>query len=53
MLYPAFYSMHLATLNKSMTKFVGLGNVEECGRIGDSTVNFLPREECGQATCSA
>src|SRR3981189_2404771 len=26
--YPAFYSMHLATLNKSMTKFVGLGNFE-------------------------
>ena len=27
-LYPALYSMHLATLNKSMTKFVGLGNFE-------------------------
>ena len=27
-LYPAFYSLHLATLNKSMTKFVGLGNFE-------------------------
>src|SRR5207237_9984436 len=26
--YPAFYSMHLATLNKSMTKFVGFGNFE-------------------------
>src|ERR1700719_245934 len=25
-IYPAFYSMHLATLNKSMTKFVGFGN---------------------------
>src|SRR5437763_12865364 len=25
-LYPAFYSMHLATLNKSMQKFVGLSN---------------------------
>lgn len=25
-IYPAFYSLHLATLNKSMTKFVGLGN---------------------------
>jgi multiple sugar transport system permease protein len=24
--YPAFYAMHLATLNKSMTKFVGFGN---------------------------
>lgn len=24
--YPAFYSMHLATLNKSMERFVGLGN---------------------------
>ena len=26
MLYPAFYSLHLATLNKSMTRFIGLGN---------------------------
>ena len=26
--YPALYSMHLATLNKSMTKFVGLGNFQ-------------------------
>jgi multiple sugar transport system permease protein len=25
-LYPAGYAVHLATLNKSMTKFVGLGN---------------------------
>ena len=25
-LYPALYSMHLATLNKSMERFVGLGN---------------------------
>src|SRR5436853_3115329 len=25
-IYPAFYSMHLATLNKSMQHFVGLGN---------------------------
>src|ERR1700753_2004094 len=25
-LYPALYSMHLATLNKSMQKFIGLGN---------------------------
>src|ERR1700681_1956112 len=24
--YPAFYSVHLATLNKSMQRFVGLGN---------------------------
>jgi multiple sugar transport system permease protein len=27
-IYPAFYSMHLATLNKSMERFVGLGNFE-------------------------
>ena len=27
-IYPAFYSMHLATLNKSMQRFVGLGNFE-------------------------
>src|SRR6201987_940125 len=26
--YPAGYSIHLATLNKSMTKFVGFGNFE-------------------------
>ena len=26
--YPALYSMHLATLNKSMERFVGLGNFE-------------------------
>src|SRR5437868_9211535 len=27
-IYPAFYSLHLATLNKPMTKFIGLGNFE-------------------------
>ena len=27
-LYPALYSLHLATLNKSMEHFVGLGNFE-------------------------
>lgn len=27
-LYPAGYAMHLATLNKGMTRFVGLGNFE-------------------------
>ncbi|WP_158672134.1 carbohydrate ABC transporter permease [Bradyrhizobium guangdongense] len=27
-LYPAVYSLHLATLSKSMTKFVGLGNFQ-------------------------
>ena len=27
-LYPALYSLHLATLNKAMTKFVGFGNFE-------------------------
>jgi len=25
-IYPAFYSIHLATLNKSMQRFVGFGN---------------------------
>jgi multiple sugar transport system permease protein len=25
-IYPALYAIHLATLNKSMTKFIGLGN---------------------------
>ena len=27
-LYPALYSIHLATLNKAMTKFVGFGNFQ-------------------------
>jgi len=27
-IYPAFYSLHLATMNKSMQRFVGLGNFE-------------------------
>src|SRR5712672_4164666 len=27
-IYPAFYSLHLATLNKSMERFVGLGNFQ-------------------------
>src|SRR6476620_4451015 len=27
-IYPAFYSVHLATLNKSMQRFVGIGNFE-------------------------
>jgi multiple sugar transport system permease protein len=27
-IYPALYSVHLATLNKGMTKFVGFGNFE-------------------------
>jgi len=27
-IYPALYSLHLATLNKSMARFVGLGNFE-------------------------
>ncbi len=27
-IYPAFYAIHLATLNKAMTRFVGLGNFQ-------------------------
>jgi len=27
-IYPAIYAIHLATLNKAMTKFIGLGNFE-------------------------
>ena len=27
-IYPAIYSVHLATLNKSMERFVGLGNFQ-------------------------
>src|SRR5581483_1688750 len=26
--YPALYAVHLATLNKAMTKFIGFGNFE-------------------------
>jgi len=29
-IYPAFYSMHLATLNKSMQRFVGFGISNSC-----------------------
>ena len=29
-LYPALYSLHLATLNKSMERFVGFGNFSSC-----------------------
>src|SRR5262245_28299555 len=27
-IYPAFYAIHLATLNKSMARFIGFGNFE-------------------------
>jgi multiple sugar transport system permease protein len=27
-IYPAFYAIHLATLNKAMTRFVGIGNFQ-------------------------
>src|SRR6202034_782359 len=27
-IYPAFYSLHLATLNKSMQRFIGFGNFQ-------------------------
>ena len=27
-IYPAFYALHLATLNKSMQRFIGLSNFE-------------------------
>src|SRR4051812_36500141 len=27
-IYPALYAVHLATLNKAMTKFVGFGNFQ-------------------------
>src|SRR3979490_544743 len=27
-IFPAFYSLHLATLNKSMQRFIGLGNFQ-------------------------
>jgi len=31
-IYPAFYSFYLATLNKSMERFVGLANFSSCSR---------------------
>ena len=29
-IYPAFYALHLATLNKAMTKFIGFGISSSC-----------------------
>ena len=42
-LYPAFYSLHLATLNKSMQRFVGLGNFEFHPGSGANEANVARR----------
>ena len=36
--YPAFYSVYLATLNKAQTKFLGLGNFSYLLKIGRAHV---------------
>lgn len=43
-LYPAGYAMHLATLNKGMTKFVGLGNFEFL--FGRETFWMVVKQSC-------
>ena len=42
--YPAGYAMHLATLNKGMTKFVGLGNFEFL--FGRETFWMVVKQSC-------
>src|SRR3546814_10596731 len=43
-LYPALYAVHLATLNKSMTRFVGLGNFEFL--FGRETFWMVVKQSC-------
>lgn len=43
-LYPAGYAMHLATLNKGMTKFVGLGNFDFL--FGRETFWMVVKQSC-------
>jgi multiple sugar transport system permease protein len=43
-LYPALYAVHLATLNKSMTRFVGLGNFDFL--LGRETFWMVVRQSC-------
>src|SRR6202045_1212388 len=43
-IYPALYSMHLATLNKSMVRFVGLGNFDFL--MGRTTFWMVVRQSC-------
>src|SRR5258708_17017730 len=43
-IYPAFYSIHLATLNKSMVRFVGLGNFQFL--MGRATFWMVVRQSC-------
>src|SRR5256885_17123027 len=46
-LYPALYSIHLATLNKPMERFVGLGNFEFLVRRG--TFSLVVKQAVGFA----
>ena len=43
-IYPAFYALHLATLNKSMQRFVGLSNFDypAASRLVDFFLNRMP-----------
>ncbi len=43
-MYPAGYAMHLATLNKGMTKFVGLGNFDFL--FGRETFWMVVKQSC-------
>lgn len=43
-LYPAGYAIHLATLNKAMTKFVGFGNFEFL--FGRETFWMVVKQSC-------
>jgi len=43
-IYPAFYSIHLATLNKSMVRFVGLGNFQFL--MGRTTFWMVVQQSC-------
>jgi multiple sugar transport system permease protein len=43
-IYPAFYSLHLATLNKSMQRFVGFGNFEFL--LNRETFWLVVRQSC-------
>src|SRR5258708_40232998 len=43
-IYPALYSIHLATLNKSMVRFVGLGNFQFL--MGRTTFWMVVQQSC-------
>src|SRR5262249_26875783 len=49
-LYPALYSIHLATLNKSMERFVGFGNFLSLRFVGSMLVPGRVRWSVGAAS---